>query len=372
MNLFVVESPTQTLNAIEAKHRFELEDCCLVILLTGLFNRGMYERVVSHFYWNKVVYVEFYFVGRDFDFGRNRPEKISEKLVEIGGVLDLFRKRFQIDRIARRAGPVEKLFLGQYRLDTHLYFRHFANVCQHKELFLLDDGTDTLLINNQRQIEASGVTEDVQGNPKNQFKRIIKNRFGKWNFNGVNSLTFFTNLKIEESKRDFVIFNDYRWLKDSMVKGEVVRGRVFFLGQTLIDDGYLTVSDYLNILQQIKECFPDREFQYIAHPRESLRYQDLLTRNLNIPVLRFDVPVELEMAVSCNRPEILAGFFCSALENCAKIFGEDVRVQAYRLDSKILLKDHAIIANIYSHLDSVELIELIEVAAAAPQEKSTG
>lgn len=361
MNVFLVESPTQVLNAIEAKHRFGLDDCHLFVLLTGLFDRTMYERVIGTSNWKVVNYVSFYFKAREYDFGNNPPRNIIERMIEIGTILDIFRKRAQIDRLARRVGRVKKLFLGQYRLDTRHYFRHFANICWHEELILLDDGTDTLLINDQRRDETFGVLKDIQISSNNPIKRAIKDRFGKWNTTGVESLTYFTSLRINVNKRDRLLQNDYRYFRSLSRENMTERNRVFFLGQTLVDDGYIRLQDYLVILRRIKEHFSNPEsFFYVAHPRESNCNVEVIARTLVVQVCRFDVPIEFEMAVRGNRPRILAGFFCSALENCAMIFGNEIEVQSYLLDSAFLLKHHKEVEDIYAHLKQVAKIEVIE------------
>lgn len=279
------------------------------------------------------------------------PANIRERVIEIGTVLDLFRKRLQIDRLAQRVGHVDRLFLGQYRLDTRHYFRHFANVCRHKELILLDDGTDTVLINDQRSYEELGILSDGQISSSSPFKRAVKDRFGKWNTLGADTLTFFTNMEIDVNKRDRLIHNDYSYLRSLTRKNGTQRNRVFFLGQTLIDDGYVMLKDYLAVLDRIKESFENKEFIYVAHPRESNKYLDAISCALAVHVHRFEVPIEFEVTVRGNCPEIIAGFFCSALENCATLFGDEIDVRAYRIDSGLLLSYHKEVENVYAHFE---------------------
>jgi hypothetical protein len=360
MNIFVVESPTQALNALEARQRFDLKASTIYVLMTGLFARAMYERVLDPLHWSAVVYVDFRFVARKYDFGTTPPRNLAERLIELSTVADLFRKRAIVDRLARRCGRVERLFLGQYRTDTRLYFRHFANVCRHDELLLLDDGTDTVLINAQRSEEAAGrVVADDVGSGQG-LKSAIKNRFGRWNAAGAPSLTFFSALKFSVNARDKLIHNDYRYLR-SLANGSASRqNTVFFLGATLVDDSYLTLQTHLDLLRRILRRFEGREFIYVAHPRESQRYLDVIATELDVNVQRFPVPIEFEMTVNGNRPGILASFFSSALENCARLFGSGMQIQAFRLTTDHLVTHQDEVLNIYIHLEKAEHIQVLD------------
>jgi len=198
------------------------------------------------------------------------------------------------------------------------------------------------------------------------LKRAVKDRFGKWNTNGVDSLTFFTSLKINVNGRDRLIHNDYRYLRSFSKNRLGPQNRVFFLGQTLVDDGYVKLNDYLALLAKIKEDFKDKDFIYVAHPRESTKYLNEITQTLDVQVNRFDVPIEFEVTVRSNRPEIIAGFFCSALENCASIFGEELEVRAYRIDFKLLLSYHEEVKNVYAHLENTGKVNVYKAMNSVP------
>ena len=361
MNLFVVESPTQALNAIEARERFPGGRNELVVLETGLFDRNVFERVIDRRNWDRVEYLPFALLGRDRDFGKRPARNLRERAIEVGLVFYGTLLRERINRLARRAGPVERLFLGQYRDDTHLWFRHLARRCPHGELFLLDDGTDTVLVNDQREAEVTSDGPTRVPKPKG-WKSRLRRALTKWDARGAENLTFFTSLDIDVNARDRVVRNDYRNLRSLAATGGDDT-RVFFLGQTLVDDGYLPVEGFFRALGSVVDHYRGRPVTYVPHPRESARYVDEIARRTPFEVRRFDVPFEGEDTIRGNRPGTIAGFFSSALENCARIFDGDVAVEAIHIDPGTLLKQRELVARLYAHLDRTEGVQVVRVVA---------
>ena len=374
-DVFVVESPTQLLNATEARVAFSCARPRLFVLMTGLFDRTWFARVANAGGWTDVRYVPFRFVARQYDFGLAPPVRFKERVIERLMLLDVMRKKLTLELVAGYCGDVRYLFLGQYRQDTHLHFRHFANVCRYQHLVLLDDGTDTALINRQRKEERRGRVDDGQQLPRGALKRAAKRVIATWDSRGAASLTFFTSMDITPEWPDRLIKNEYRHLKKGVRCIAVCKGTegndvgegpsdavdMYFLGQTLVDDGYLTMELYLECLSSVVTQNRSARLEYIPHPRESSMTVEQLRERLGIRVRRLDGPVELEVALAGKSPSIIAGFFCSALENLRAILPDDIEIHAYRIPSARLLQDHESVVAIYEHLSAAKGIRVKDV-----------
>ena len=355
MNVFVIESPTQVLNALEASQYFKFEHKVLIILLTGLFEKEYYEKIIDWSYWENVQFIPFYYITKNFDFGTNRPKNLYEKAIEIILTIDQALKRRRLDNVARSVGLAENVILGNYRSDLSTHMRHFANTVRFRRLYIIDDGTDTILINDQRKKEKSCQyikTPQSMGLFK-RIKKKLRERFVDWNTKGVEHLTYFTCYEIDVMEEDTIEINSYEHIK-SLARNAPVDRSVMFLGQPLVDDGYLTEPNYMEYLDKVDKYFKTEELVYVPHPRETEKYIDIIKSRFNFQVKRFDAPIEYEIATRGTMPKCVSSFFCSALENCATMFGKIIDIKSFHVDAEELLKNREVVAKIYSYFESTK------------------
>lgn len=67
---------------------------------------------------------------------------------------------------------------------------------------------------------------------------------------------------------------------------------------------------------------------------------------------RFDVSIEYAITFGAKRPGGIAAFFSSAIVNFSAMFGDTIEITSFYLPEQHLLKDKAIVENIYCHLRS--------------------
>ncbi|MFZ1987206.1 MAG: polysialyltransferase family glycosyltransferase [Desulfatitalea sp.] len=355
MNVFVIESPTQVLNAIEASQHFGFERKVLIVLLTGLFGKEYYDKLVDPSYWGNVQFIPFYYKTKKFDFGTNRPRNLYERIIEISLIIDQALRRRRLDKSAKSIGFAEKVVLGNYRSDLSTHMRHFANTIRFGKLYIIDDGTDTLLINDQRKREKNGLPTKVPqaGGLLKRIKKKIRDKYVDWNTTGVESLTYFTCYEIDVMENDSIEVNSYDYIR-SLARNARSDDRVLFLGQPLVDDGYVTESGYFECLTKVENYFKNNNLIYVPHPRETDKYVASIRSRFNFQVKRFDVPIEYEIAVHGTKPKCVASFFCSALENCAAIFGKTIEIKSFHVGADMLLKNKDVVAKIYSYFESTK------------------
>lgn len=235
-------------------------------------------------------------------------------------------------------------------MDFDMHMRHFANRLRFKELYLVDVGTDTLRINRDRHTEtepaAATTAEVVTVGRRPTFKQRLKRYLADWDTRGVDSLTFFTVYDLDSIVSDRVVRNDYAYLK-SVAGGAKQSDKVFFVGQPLVDQRYLSWEAFRFCIGRVREFFIGQSIVYVAHPRES-EAQLSVVREIGLEIKRFALPFEYAVMLNGERPGCIASFFSSVVDNCASIFGATFVIKAFRLPDALILKDHAVIRQIYA------------------------
>ena len=73
---------------------------------------------------------------------------------------------------------------------------------------------------------------------------------------------------------------------------------------------------------------------YIIHRRENKDKLKLIERELGWDMRLFDCPIEYQLAMIGPIPLVLASFFSSALDSCALIFKNDLKIVSFKIDVK--------------------------------------
>jgi hypothetical protein len=329
----------------------------LIILLIGLFRKKHYEKLIDNHHWQTVKYVRFYTrltaSLTQYDFGAERPKNLYERTAELYLTYYQLVKRTRIDRLANSLNLVDNLVLGSYRSDYDLHFRHFANRVNCNNIYVIDVGTNTLdFARHTDEIgESKVITGSDKGNIIKRLKRVIRNKFINWDTVGLKKVTFFTCYDVDGIEANRIIKNEYKYIK-SLMSNCPVSNSVLFLGESLVDDGLLSLEVYLDYLSRIRTYFADNSVLYIPHPRESEKYVQAIRKKLNFETKRFDVPIEYALTTAGTKPKCIASFFSSALPNCSVIFGENISIKSFHLQAEHLLKGNDMVDRIYSHFAS--------------------
>jgi hypothetical protein len=365
MNLFMLSAPYQLHNAMEAIHYFRLEDNHLRIIDTGHFTHSQFLNVINRDIWQSIRFHDFCYKLVHYDFGSNSPRNAWEWLLERYLVFNQILKKFRAYCIIREMGPLNYLVLGNYQRNYDGHMRHFSNRLHFRELLLLDVGTDTLRINSDRQARYNGSNSLDEIASNRTFISLIKGKLRKdlvdWDVRDVERLTFFTAYDIVPSGDDLVVANQYQLTK-SVLAQKTPSAKVFFVGQPLVDQSYITLKTFSSSMEYVRSCFSGQRLVYIPHPRES-EIQLGVVRQLGIEIQRFSTPFEYAISFHEERPQCIASFFSSVVENSAAIFGNTVDIKVFRLPVSSLLKDQASVSQLYALYESNEKasIKIIEI-----------
>ena len=325
-NVFLIKSPLQLLNAVEAKHYFGLSDDDCILIIMG--DRKSYPQMMNlakvDQQWKNVILLN----RVNLLFG----DPWLNTIVDYSDVKSqretLLRSSFytiwRFNRLAKHICNVDNIFFGDHKSE---HLRHFINSVEHKRTVLLDDGTAT--------VDDALKRQENKNNPyvlklRKKIKLASKRLFQGLKDQQPEKIYFFTVYDIKAGGEDEVIRNNFTYLR-SKNSTSSMSGDVYFVGTPLSEVGIMKESDYFNQLVKVKEYFKGREFIYIAHRREDKGKLNRIRENLDINIKIFEYPLEYQIAMIGPAPEIMAAFVTSVLENMRMIMGDKLQIISFKL-----------------------------------------
>lgn len=345
-SLAVVETPFQLLNCIEALARFNLLSCHL-LLLPYAFPESAFTALLGHYRWESV---RAFTIHDSVNGDGTGPRPLVSDLAL---TMKQLRRRRAYDHLLAGYGPVDRLFLGNYLDGYKYYIRHVHNVMPHREVVLVDDGTDVLLVAEQLRQGVGRRAEDAERSRSiiGRYRGHLRRRHVDWDGTAAARLTFFTAFDIRARPQDRIVRNNYGALR-SVLAGRPVQPYAVFIGQCLPEVGDMTLDAYSEYLGRALTHIPAERTLYVPHPRQSADVIDRLRRDHGLDMLRPPLPFELHMATTGEVPSHIASFFSSALETCSRILEGTAQVAAYRLPSELLLHNRETTELFYQHFVS--------------------
>lgn len=327
MNTFLVMSPLQLINAAEARAHFRTENNTLIVLrnTTQGFPLSMFKKFIDKREWDRIYFLATYHDERITTLGKAHWFYLRQ------------RQRRHLVKLAATLGFNENLFVGNYN-DPLTYY--FSRALPHKKLYLVDDGTSTLEVNDAR------VKLAHERLPRLNF--VTREYASRAADNWAQALVFFSAYAFEPRPSDTHIPNRYEHFRKSIVAA-TASDEVWFLGGPLATSGYLTEATYLRYLEQIRHYYRHKTFVYLPHSREPEESVAAIGRALGCEVRRYGLPVELALAQANPRPHEVATLISSALTNCHIMFGRTLQLTAFFVEPGHLTGWHALVASIYEH-----------------------
>jgi hypothetical protein len=330
-NLFVVDTPHQLLNAIEAAHSFQLNNNHLVVVRAKNADRGRFMSLINTSDWASVSFPAPLIDGKPW------VRKLFGQVIDRWYCRYLHLQRMRIlAKLTERFSHVNKLFLGHYFAEEKPYMRHIANIIEYEDLYLLDDGTDTIEINKSRQRIGRDVPDGPIGReaPRSGFealKRNLRLRYWDWHLDDIPSVTFFSIYNVDIRKGDSLIKNDYRYLKSlAPAQNTYLPDTVIFIGQCIVS-GDIDLNVHLNFLAKIREYLSGSGVIYVAHPRDSASCLEQIREHLQCEIWPSSSVIERDLVTRGIKPKAIAGFVSSALITLAHIMDRDVEIICFHL-----------------------------------------
>ncbi len=316
-NIFIVGTPLQLLNAIEAAEHFKSENNILIIVHRSLkANKTQIDKIRSLYKWKEII---------DIEYSKN-----SSILKYVALVKYLKQNVYKY------------IFISKLEVVPKIII---PNVNKEK-VFLLDDGVMTISI---------------------YENNIKKSKINKYNFKELRFLLFGLKIKIKDKINLFTYFdlepingievvkNELNFLKDKYLKGsELDSSNIYFLGNP--STRYINDDKYLESIHNlIKES--SKKIVYIPHRGESEQMKNTLSAidNSNFRVIDINMPVELYFLENKVYPTNVVAYFSTALITLKRIYSDcEISFIPISLDNDF----NNILKNIYDIFDKENLNKL--------------
>jgi|GEM_PF-3324220 len=342
-SLFLVKSPLQLLNAVEARHHFSLkkEECVLVVMSDRKNYPQMIKLINEQQQWCDVIVLDkvSVFIRRDNISKYNKIHSANMPFSEIQK--SSFFALIKLIKLAKIYKDVNYLFVG----DSHnAVIRGFINKSTPKKTVLLDDGVGAIYmagIRKQRHKDVPNIKL------KKKIKIWLKRFFQGLDDRQSDSVCFFSAYNLDVADRDDLVLNEYHYLR-SKIDALKSTDYVLFLGSPLSEVGLMSESDYIRQLKMVCKDYEGTKIIYVSHRRENKQKLDLINIIENIEVVSFDYPIEYQLTVYGPLPKSVISFVTSALENLRLIMGNKLEIVSYKL-VKGSYKDSDRIDDIYDY-----------------------
>jgi len=322
-SVFLVKTPLQLLNALEARYHFNIpkQDSVLIIMGDRKSQPQILALAKAMHEWGSVIVLN----QMNLFFGD--PLK-CENIPWYKDLFssDIFNKSFlnvqRLNRMNERLGKVDYIFIGHAR---YIYMTHFMNVMPHNKTVLLDDGNATLQLAIERK---QGITSNIK--VKKKIKLAAKRLFQGVRDEAGENLIFFTMYNISVANNDQLVRNNFKKIK-SDISDHGLTDNIYFVGSPISESNFVSEQTYLDQLKKVKEYYCGKNLIYIAHRREYPEKLKKISQALQINTILFEYPIEYQLAIVGPRPKVLASFFSSAIDSCQLIFSDSILINIFKL-----------------------------------------
>lgn len=317
-NLFVIGSPLQFLNALEAINIFKPKNIILVVIYNNIINNiNQLEAQIEKMNFDEIIKIYPSKIGKFFEY---------VKLVK-------YLKKYQYD----------KIFIG----ETGSAFRIIlANVKKNK-VFLLDDGTATIV---------------------DYDKKIKKNKLNTYNYRELrfllvglklkvkDTINFFTYYELPFSSKVEIFKNKLEYLKkDFKNNNKDYSDIIFFLGQPL--SIFSDKKEFNGCLENVIKKYKDKKIIYIPHRSEEKSLIDIVKSiDERIEILDINQPIEQYFLNNGIYPKYVISYFSTALTTTRILFSDCV-VEYIRIKNPSPIIDTKYLNTIYGYFERDNILE---------------
>lgn len=318
-NLFIVRSPLQIINALEAIEYFSLKNNILVIVYNNTNNTNeQMDKISSLYEWKEIIYVN--------------KEKKKSKFYEYIGLIKKLREKPYNYVFFSNYGSVQRIILANLKIN---------------ELYFIDDGVETL----------NRYDEIFVKNKINKF-RLKLARF--WIF-GLktkikNTINFFTYFDLEAFGDSLVIKNNLEYFHKEYFTNMKEDNITYILGQPLIESKLVSENDYLKYIDFLIK--KNKKVVYIPHRAEKISNSLASYENDNFEIRYINMPIELYFLEKKIYPYAIISFLTTAFFTLDKLYNKTKLSYVY-IPKENILQKHKDVENVYNTISNLN-IEKIE------------
>ncbi len=323
-NIYIIRTPLQLLNALEAKHHFPAETNILIVnAREGQVNKSQIDTFLSKEEWDEVIWVD-RFMG-------NSVFLQSVRII----------RRFKKERI-------DRIFIGFFRGFKKIFI---SNV-HADEIYLLDDGAATTLEYQKRMPQLM------------QETFALKERL-RYGFFGLSTQVkrmpdWFTTYSIEPHNGQKIVQNSYEYLRETYLNQcQWDDDHVYLIGMELSKKGFIREATYFEAIEKAIRHF-DKKIVYIPHRYEKEGSLKDLREGFgdDLEIRQLGMAVEIYFLKNRIYPAQVVSFFSSALFNLEKIY-EKSEIYALFLPEEKLLTMKEEISDCYREMQRYTQINFL-------------
>jgi hypothetical protein len=226
--LYLVESPFQFLNALEAQYKFG----------KGRFLIRFSGREINDKQLRNIIY---FFNIKNFEEVTINYNK---------GLFDFIKLIY----FKFKSFKESQFFIGN--LESK-FFNLFLKKIKRENIILMDDGAKTIYLQNS--------------------------------FNDRNFYNLFTMFNLKPLKNQLIYINNFDYLKSKIKASFCYNNETVFIGSKLSEDYIISESEYLEILYKLAKKY--KNITYIPHREESHKKLEKIF-NLGIKIRKMNLPIE--------------------------------------------------------------------------------
>jgi len=318
-NLFIVRSPLQIINSLEAIEFFNLKKNILVIIYNDTDNTNIQmDNLIALYKWKKIIRV-------------NEKKKKSKYFEYISFTYQLKKETYNY-LFFSNLGSIHKLLLANIKRN-HTYY--------------IDDGVETITRYNNIFLP----------NKLNEIKfRQLRFLFAGLKISIKDDIHFFTYFDLKEFITSKIIQNNLTHFQKKYLSTTKEDSSLYLLGQPLVSKKFLSKDDYFLYLDLIVKLF-DKKIIYIPHRSEiiSERLQSYVSDRFEIK--NINMPIELYFLEKKIYPSTIVSFMTTAFFTLQKLYNKTNFSYVYIPSSK-LLKKHKDVEGAYQFIETLNIQKL--------------
>ncbi len=328
-NLFIVASPLQFLNAIEARETFKTANNVLILMYDtkeNINDANQKKKLLIQEDWDKVIHYN------------------------LGNISKYLRFFFQVKLIKFLLKyQYRYIFSGEFGIMNQAIMSNL----QADYIYLLDDGNATIFT--YEKLKDKEYFSKISFSKKIRLLRYLSVNL-KYKIN--QDINFFTTFDIKSIPHIKVIQHDFHYLKLKKLKNCKKDNCIYLLGQNLSEIKFMKKEVYLKYLKNIKKAYKE-DIIYIPHRSEEITSEYDFLIDDTFKIQHSKGPIEATLINENIYPKIIISFVSSALFNLDKIFS-DTDIYAVKIDPNDLISNKSVIESCYDFFNNtgVSIINL--------------
>jgi len=297
-NVFIIRSPLQLINSLEAIEYFNLHNNVLILIYNdGVNNNTQMNNLINMYKWKKIIRIN----------EKRKRSKYFEYIALVKSIRHIHYNYLFFSNL----GSIHKLLLANLKRKRTIY---------------LDDGVETITRYNNVLLP----------NKLNKIKfRQVRFLFAGLKIKIEDNIDLFTYFDLEPFRNTQIIKNNLEHFQKKYLKKSAMDNNIYFIGQPLVRTNLLQENDYFEYLDYVVSLNKEKII-YIPHRTEIIsdRLKSYISEKFEIN--NINMPIELYFLEKNIYPYHIISFITTAFFSLKKIYSNSSFSYIYIPSSKIL------------------------------------